>query len=93
MQFHSLKLLLKSHSRITCNIFMPSISLKPVLTELKITSKMSTSHRAYKKFHESVSGTSSRTKGPSLPDLNKVRNFFDTIKRASVAFWDIFSAF
>lgn len=40
-----------------------------------------------------TSGTSSRMKGPSLPFLNRVRNFFDTINRASEAFWFIFSAF
>ena len=32
-----------------------------------------------------VSGTSSRMKQPSLPVLKRVRNFFDTIKRASDA--------
>ena len=31
------------------------------------------------------SGTSSRMNGPSLPTLNKVRSFFDTIKQASEA--------
>lgn len=40
-----------------------------------------------------TSGTSSRMKGPSLPVRNKVRNFFDTIVRASDALWGIFSAF
>jgi len=32
-----------------------------------------------------TSGTSSRMKGPSLPVLNRVSNFLDTINRASEA--------
>ena len=31
--------------------------------------------------------------GPSLPTLNKVRSFFDTIKWASEALWGILNAF
>ena len=39
------------------------------------------------------SGTSSRMNGPSLPALNKVRSYFDTIKQASEDIWGILNAF
>ena len=40
-----------------------------------------------------ASGASSRMNGPSLPALNKVRCFFDTIKRAFESLWGILNAF
>lgn len=76
------------HMRLTGNLFdlqcRYTHSLIAVIIQLK--------HQTFM-FYILTIGTSSSMKGPSLPVLNKVRNFFDTINLASDALWGIFKAF